>query len=337
MTNKKILVSGGGGYIGSITTDLFLKNGFEVIVIDNFERGFETPLKNLQKKYGKDKLRYYKVDLRDNLSKVLQKEKNILAAVHFGALIVVDESMKDPQKYFSNNVAGSINFFNSLLSAGIKKVVFSSTAAVYSEAKYLPIDEIHPTGPANVYGQSKLMMEEVLRWYGKLLNLNYVIFRYFNICGASDDASLGYSNKASTHLIPNAVKGALGLRPFSLTCPTVKTRDKTPIRDYINVVDLAQAHVKAVNYLLKGGKSEIINLGTGTGNSVLEIIEKVQKVTGVKFDLQKSEPRDGETAKLYTSIKKAKKVLGWEPKRSLEDSVKTLVVWFTNHPKGWEK
>ncbi|MBI4036808.1 UDP-glucose 4-epimerase, partial [Candidatus Daviesbacteria bacterium] len=159
----------------------------------------------------------------------------------------------------------------------------------------------------------------------------------FNICGASDDASLGYSNKTSTHLIPNAVKGALGLRPFSLTCPTVKTKDKTPIRDYINVVDLAEAHVRAVNFLLKGGENEVINLGTGTGNSVLEIIEQVQKVTGVRFNLEKSKPRDGETAKLYTSIKKAKKVLGWEPKRSLEDSIKSLAAWFTAHPKGWEE
>lgn len=336
MSKGKILITGGGGYIGSITSYLFLQKGFEVVVIDNFSHGYRKPLEILQEKFGSSKFRFYEMDTKDNLSPLFKKEEGIEAVVHFAGFIVVGESMENPQKYFENNVYGSLNLLSSLLSKNIKKFVFSSTAAVYSQAKYLPMDEDHPIGPANPYGESKLMVEKILNWYGKLLGLKYVIFRYFNVCGASDDGLLGYSNKPSTHLIPNAVKGALGIEPFSLTCPEVETPDKTPIRDYVNVVDLAEAHLKGVEYLLKGGTNEIINLGTGTGNSVLEIIDQVQKITGVKFDLGKSLPREGETAKFFTSIKKAQEVLGWEPKRTLEDSIKSLASWFKNHPQGWE-
>lgn len=331
----KVLVTGAGGYIGSITADLFLKNGFEVVVIDNFLTGFQKPLELLQEKYGTEKIKFYNKDIRENLSEVFEKEKEIEVVVHFAALIVVDESMKEPQEYFNNNVCGSLNLFSSLIDHGIKNIVFSSTAAVYSEAEYLPIDELHPKKPGNVYGQTKLMMEQIIEWYGKLLNLNYVIFRYFNVCGASDDSSLGYSKNPSTHLVVNAIKGALGISPFFLTCPEVDTEDKTPIRDYINVVDLANAHFKAVNYLLNGGQSEIINLGTGTGNSVLEIVEQVKNITGVKFDIKKSVPREGETAKLIASVKKAKKVLDWKPEHSLEESINSLVKWYKLHPQGW--
>lgn len=335
--SKKILITGAGGYIGSNTADLFLKAGFEVVGLDNFKHGFESPLKLLQKKYGQEKLRYYKIDLRDDLTEIFQKEQDVLAVVHFAALLSVDESMKNPQEYFSNNVCGTLNLLSSMISAGIKNIVFSSTCATYGDAKYIPIDENHPQNPTNVYGQTKMMIEQSIKWYQKLLDLNYIIFRYFNVCGASDDSTLGYSKTPSTLLVMNAVKGALGIEPFFLTCPEVDTKDKTPIRDYINVVDLAEAHVMAVNYLLKGEVSEVINLGTGTGNSVLEIVNKVQDITGVKFDIKKTTPREGEYAVAIADIKKAKQVLGWVPKRSLEESIQTLVNWYKTHPQGWEE
>ena len=162
-----------------------------------------------------------------------------------------------------------------------------------------------------------------------------MILRYFNVCGASDDGLIGDSKKPSTLLVQNAVMGALGIEPFYLTCPQVSTPDKTPIRDYINVVDLNEAHLSALDYLMNGGQSEVINLGTGTGNSVLEIVKKVEEATGYKFDLKKTTPRQGDDPKKIASIDKAKKILNWEPKRTIKDSVKSLMAWYNQHPKGW--
>ncbi len=216
-------------------------------------------------------------------------------------------------------------------------MVFSSTCAVYGENEYTPVDEKHPTNPTNPYGESKLMVEKMIEWYSKLKGLNYVILRYFNVCGASDDGEVGDSKNPSVLLMQNAVRGALGIDSFQLTCPKVDTPDSTPIRDYINVVDLNEAHIKALEYLESGGKSEIINLGTGTGNSVLEIVEKVEEITGKKLPREKGEERKGEYAQMYADISKAKSVLDWEPARSIEDSVKSLVKWYTDHPHGWIK
>ncbi len=333
---EKILITGAGGYLGSITTYLFLQNGYEVVALDNFITGYREPLELLQKKFRKEKLRFYEVDLRDDLKKILDRETGIVAAVHFAASCLVDESMKNPRKYFTNNVTGSQNLLAALLEAGIDKIVFSSTAAVYGEAKNVPINEEHPTDPINPYGASKKMVEEIVQWYGKLLGLHYVIFRYFNVCGASDDGLIGDSKKPSQLLMQNAVRGALEIEPFYLVCPEVDTNDKTPIRDFVNVVDLATAHLKAVEYLLSGGQSEVINLGTGTGNSVLEIVERVQEITGVKFDVKKGESRKGDPAKLIASNKKAQQVLGWQPERSITDSINSLVKWYKTHPHGWE-
>lgn len=332
----KILVVGGGGYIGSVTTDLFLQNGYEVVVIDNFSSGYKSPLELLQQKFGADKIRFYDKDISSDLSDIFSKETDIQAVIHFAAFSIVNESMKDPEKYFKNNVCGSVNLLSYLLKANIKNIVFSSTAAVYGEAEYTPIDEDHPTQPTSVYGQTKLIVEQIIQRYQQLLGLNYVIFRYFNVCGASDDGSIGYSITPSSHLTQNAVKGALGIEPFRLTCPKVETKDGTPVRDYIDVVDLARAHLLAAEHLINGKRSEVINLGTGTGSSVMEIIEAVQKATGVKFDLNSSEAREGETAILVASNEKAKKVLGWEPERSLEESIASLVKWYKEHPHGWE-
>lgn len=333
---SKILVVGGGGYIGSVATYLLLQKGNEVVVVDNFSTGHELPLVFLKSQF-KSKLNYYKADLNDpsSLKPIFKKENGIDIVLHYAASCLVNESMENPQKYFQNNVVGTHNLLTEILSAGIKNIVFSSTCAVYGEANYVPVDEKHTTNPSNPYGMSKRMIENMLEWYGKLGKLNYVILRYFNVCGASDDGEIGDSKDPSVLLVQNAVRGALGIEPFFLTCPSVDTPDKTPIRDYINVVDLNEAHIKAVKYLREGGSSEIINLGTGKGNSVLEIVNAVQKITGAKFDLKKGEERKGEYAVMYANIEKAKKILGWQPKRTIEDSVNSLVKWYKKHPKGW--
>jgi UDP-glucose 4-epimerase len=333
---KKILVTGGAGYIGSVATYLLLQKGYKVVVIDNFSTGHEEPLRFFSKKF-KAKFSYYETDLRKPLDAIFKKEKKILAVVHYAASCSVDESMKNPQKYFSNNVCGTQNLLSTMIDFNVNNIVFSSTCAVYGEAEYIPVDENHPTNPTNPYGESKRMIEKMIEWCGELKGLNYVILRYFNVCGASDDGVVGDSKRPSVHLAQNAVRGALGIEPFYLTCPKVNTKDGTPIRDYVNVVDLNEAHLKALEYLLKNGKREIINLGTGSGNSVLEIINTVQKVTGVKFDVKRAKSRAGEYAKMVADIKKARKVLDWKPKRNLKDSVESLTTWYRNNPHGWKK
>lgn len=333
--DKKILVTGAGGYIGSVATYLLLQNGYTVVALDNFSTGYREPLRLLQEKFSSTNLSVYEIDLTKNIDAVFQKEKNIDAILHYAASCVVDESMKNPGKYFFNNVCGSQNLLTTMMKYKIQNIIFSSTCAVYGKEQYMPMDEKHPINPTSPYGQSKRMIEELMEWYGKLKNLHYVTLRYFNVCGASDDGTIGDSKKPSTLLVQNSVRGALGIEPFFLTCPEVSTPDKTPIRDYTNVSDLNEAHVKALEYLFNGGKNEIINLGTGTGNSVLEIVKEVQKITGKEFPLEKTTPREGDDPKKIASIEKAKSVLGWQPKRSLKDSVESLVKWYTKHPHGW--
>jgi len=331
---KKILVTGGGGYIGSVAVYLLLQNDYHVVVVDNFTTGYEKPLQEFKSRF-KSKFEYYKKDLREPLDIIFKKEGDIDAVIHYAASCLVSESMQDPVKYFSNNVCGSQNLLSSMLKFGINNLVFSSTCAVYGETDNVPVDEKHKTKPSNPYGESKLMVEKMIRWYGKLKDLNYVILRYFNVCGASDDGIIGDSKRPSVLLMQNAVRGALGIEKFFLTCPKVKTKDETPIRDYINVVDLNLAHIKALEYLFAGRKSDVINLGTGTGNSVLEIVNEVKRITGSDFKLKRGDARDGEYEKIFASIEKARKLLGWKPERSIEDSVRSLITWYKVHPQGW--
>src|SRR3989338_9427381 len=339
---KKILVTGAGGYIGSVASYLLLQNGYEVIGLDNYSTGYKQPLKILQEKFGKEKFRYYEVDLKDNISLVFQQESkygsgvSFDAVIHYAAHCLVDESMKEPAKYFRNNILGTLNLLETMMKEGVDRLVFSSTAAVYGEAEKVPIMESSNVKPINVYGESKLGVEKIIEWYGRLKNLNYVILRYFNVCGASDDGQIGDSKKPSTLLVQNAVRGALGIEKFYLTCPDVDSPDRTPIRDYVNVVDLNEAHLSALGYLMNGGKSEIINLGTGTGNSVLEVVSKVKEITGVKFEMRKGEERKGEYAKIYADVSKANEILGWCPTRSIENSVESLVKWYKKRPRGWK-
>ncbi|MFQ5452039.1 MAG: UDP-glucose 4-epimerase GalE [Candidatus Paceibacterota bacterium] len=331
--NKKILITGAGGYIGSVAAYLFLQKGYSVVALDNFSRGFREPLRLLQKKYGERRIAIHKVDIVDgDIDSVFGLEDDIQAVIHYAAFCSVDESVKKPELYHKNNVEGSKRLIASMKRCGVRYIVFSSTCAVYGEAEYVPIDENHPTRPVNPYGESKLQIEEAIQESG----LRYVILRYFNVCGATDDGLIGDSKKPSVHLMQNAVRGALNLEKFFLTCPRVNTPDGTPIRDYTNVVDLNQAHVLALEHIMNNGRSEVINLGSGTGNSVLEIVCTVEKITSKTIEKKRTTPREGEYAKMIADISKANKLLGWKPTRSLKDSVRSLVKWYTVHPHGWE-
>jgi len=337
MKAMKILVTGGAGYIGSHAVKLLLEKGQQVVVIDNLSRGYRQAILTLQKKFSPSKLRFYKADLlKPNfLEQILHQEKP-WGVLHFAALCLVNESVEEPARYFRNNVCGSLNLLEAMAKNQIKYLVFSSTCAVYGESRYLPVDEKHPTFPTNPYGESKLMVEKLIHWWGKIYDLKYVILRYFNVSGAATDGSIGDSKKPSQLLVQNAVRGALGIEPFKLTCPKVNTPDKTPIRDYVNVEDLVEAHWAALKYLQKGKPSNVFNIGTGKGNSVLEVINQVQETTGVKFPLKKGKTRKGEYAAIYADIRKARNSLGWQPQKTIKDSVLSLVKWYQKHPHGWK-
>ncbi len=334
----KLLITGTGGYIGSIASRAFLKAGHEVVGIDACYRGYIQPQELLQEEFGEDRFRFYKADIKESAAEIIENEANIDAVVHFAAYCNVGESEANPGLYFENNVGAVTALMEAMHRAEIKKLVFSSTCATYGDPEYIPIDEKHPLGEcASPYGESKLLAERVIKWYSKLFDLNCVTLRYFNICGASDDSKFGDSKKPSFHLMQNAVRASLGLGEFKLNFTEVDTPDKSPIRDYINVEDLADAHVAAIDYLAKGGASELFNLGTGLGNSVFEIIGKVEELTGVTFEKNVGERRKGDAVAAVADNRKAKEILGWTPQRSLEQSVSSLYEWYKQRPEGWTR
>lgn len=332
-----ILVTGAGGYIGSITAKLLLEAGHTILALDNFSRGYREPLEKLKTMFGEAKLSIVEADLvSSRLSEILASQP-VEAVAHFAALLNVGESMLIPHKYFTNNIIGTQRLLEACIDAGVPYFLFSGSCTVYGNAQYLPIDEAHPLEkPQSVYGATKLMNEQMLEWYSNLKKITYISLRYFNVCGATDDGEFGDSKRPSFHLVQNAVLGAMGLRPFTLNYATVNTPDGSPIRDYVHVVDLADAHVRALDFLFKEKRSEVFNIGTGSGNSVLEIVHKVKELTGKDFPvIPDQERRMSEADKMVADYKKAKELLGWEPQRTLHQAVESLVAWYSKHPQGW--
>ncbi|MGZ5514450.1 MAG: UDP-glucose 4-epimerase GalE [Candidatus Aminicenantales bacterium] len=316
-----ILVAGGAGYIGSHTVKELVREGFEVLVLDNFSSGRleligDTPSLN--------------ADLRDReaLRRIFQ-EHEIGAVLHFASLIQVGESYVNPRKYYTHNLETSLNLLDAMLEAGTKALIFSSTAAVYGEPSETPIPESHPTRPANPYGRAKLMVEDILRDYERAHGLRSISLRYFNAAGAALDRTAGECHDPETHLIPNILLGLLGKKPrLQVFGGDFPTPDGTALRDYIHVTDLAAAHVLALKSLLAGGPGDVINLGTEIGHSVLDVIRTAEKVTGrpVPYDL--GPRRQGDVAVLLASKAKAGRVLGWKPGlSSLETIVRSAWNW----------
>lgn len=330
---KKILVTGGAGYIGSFTVAVLKKFGFEPIVFDSLETGHRKAIPET-KIYVGNLLK----DMR-LLERVFKEEKPE-AVIHFAAYIEVGESMKNPQKYFLNNVGGSLNLLRVMIKNKVLKIVFSSTAAVYGEPEKIPIDEDDPKFPTNPYGESKLMVEKILNWYGKAYGLSSVSLRYFNAAGAALDGSIGQDYPKPIHLITRACEAALGKRSdFKIYGNDYETPDGTCIRDYIHVLDLAEAHIRALEFLYKGNKGfDVYNVGAGRGYSVLEVVEMVKKVSGVSFSSPIGPRREGDPARLIASPEKAIKELGFKPKYSdLETIIKTAWLWHKTHPEGFIK
>ena len=326
----KILVTGGAGYIGSITTSELLKKGFEVVVFDNLSEGHKEAVS----------CPLIKGDLKNKffLERLFKKEK-FDAVIHFANKALAPESMENPYDYFKDNILGGLNLLEVMKSFEVRKMIFSSSCAVYGYPKKLPVDEKASLSPVSAYGETKLMFERILYWYEKIHGIKYISLRYFNAAGATLDGKLGEDHKRETHIIPIAIQVAMGLRKrFILFGNDYQTPDGTCIRDYIHVLDLAEAHILALKYLIKKEKSETFNLGAGKGYSNKQVLNMVKKITGCDFEVKMSKRRLGDPDAIFADNKKIKKVIGFEPKHSdLKTIIKTAWKWHKSHPNGYDK
>ncbi len=325
-----VLVCGGAGYIGSHTVRQLLKAGEEVIIADNLSKGHRAAIN--------PDVKFYECDIRDKgaLKKIFAENK-IEAVFHFAAYIEAGESVELPLKYFNNNVYGMQILLEAMTECGIDKIIFSSTAAVYGEPEKIPIAEDDATFPVNPYGDSKLIMEIMMRRVSAAQGVRFVSLRYFNASGASEDGSIGEDHHPETHLIPLVLQVPLGKRDhITIFGNDYPTPDGTCIRDYIHVLDLADAHICALNYLRGGGASNFFNLGSGQGFSVKEIIDAAEKVTGQKIKKELGARRAGDPARLIASSDKARKILKWAPQfDDIEKIISTAWNWHTSHPNGY--
>ncbi len=328
---NKVLVIGGAGYIGSHTVKALKAASYEAIVYDDLSSGHVEAIKGCKLIEGS-------LDNKELLSSTLKAEC-VKAVLHFGGKIDVAESVLDPQKYFKNNFYDSFNILLAMLENNIENIIFSSTAAVYGNPDEIPISEETATHPTNPYGLSKLLFEQALDYYSKQGSINYVALRYFNAAGADVEGNLGADHANKTHLVTLAVLAALGKwEQFKLYGTDYDTMDGTCVRDYIHVDDLANAHILALDYLFKGNKSSVFNLGTGNGYTNRQVIEMVKKVSGSDFKVVETARRSGDPAKLIASSKKAQEILGWQQKYSdLETIISTAYKWHKNNPMGYEK
>lgn len=323
-----VVVTGGAGYIGSVTVEALSARGNAPAVIDSLLTGHREAVDSA--------LPFHQVDLHDTraVTKILQ-EHRAEAVIHFAASSLVGESVSDPAKYMENNVGGTLSLLRAMLKAGVKKLVFSSTAATYGEPEFMPLTEDHPTKPTNPYGLTKRFMEQAMEAYSAAYGLRFVALRYFNACGATPRR--GEDHDPETHLIPLVLQVALGQRPhISIFGTDYDTADGTCVRDYIHVSDLAQAHLLALDYLGRGGESLICNLGNGNGFSVREVIDACRRVTGCEIPVQEGPRRAGDPSRLIADATRARTVLGWNPRHpDLESIVSDAWRWHRDHPAGY--
>ena len=323
-----VLVTGGAGYIGSVTVEALRARGDKVVVADNLSTGHEAALF--------EDVPFHRLDLHDmrGLAEVLEGHE-IEAVVHFAAFSLVGESVQNPEKYMHNNVGGTIALLSAMLAAGVRRLVFSSSAATYGEPEAVPITEDQRTVPTNPYGLTKRFMEQVMETYDEPFGLRSVCLRYFNAAGASPNR--GEDHRPESHLIPLVLQVALGQREkISIFGTDYDTPDGTCVRDYIHVLDLADAHMRALDYLAAGGDSIKCNLGNGDGHSVRRVIDVCRDVTGHAIRAEESPRRPGDPSKLVASALRAREILGWSPQKG---DLKTIVSdawdWHRAHPKGY--
>ncbi len=326
-----VLVCGGAGYIGSHTVYELIERGHSVVVVDSLIKGHKAAVHNEAK--------FYLGDIRDEefMDRVF-KENNIDAVIDFAAFSLVGESVNEPFKYYENNVYGTLKLLEAMERAGVKKIVFSSTAATYGEPENDIIVESDKTNPTNPYGETKLTVEKMLKWADNAYGIKFVALRYFNAAGAHISGKIGEDHSPETHLIPIILQTALGQREkMFIFGDDYDTPDGTCVRDYIHVTDLADAHIKALEKLFRTNESGIYNLGNGKGFSVKEVIEKAKKITGKDFKVEIEARRSGDPSTLIASSEKAIKELGWQPKfNTLDKIIETAWNWHKDHKNGYE-
>lgn len=324
--SKTVLVVGGAGYIGAHTCLLLAERGYLPVAFDNLSNGHSEFVQWGPLEVG---------DIRDRqrLDEVFAQYQPD-AVLHFAALIEVGESVKDPVAFYDNNVVGTLTLLAASMAAGVEAFVFSSTCATYGLPDQVPMDESHKQAPINPYGRTKLIVEQALADYGAYKGLRSVMLRYFNAAGADAEGRIGEWHSPETHAIPLAIDAALGRRhSFKIFGSDYDTRDGTCVRDYIHVLDLADAHVRAVDYLLEGGETVALNLGTGTGTTVRELVDAIASVTGREFPVELADRRPGDSTSLVANNEKARQVLGWQPVRDLDEIVRSAWEWHSkaNH------
>lgn len=326
------LVLGGAGYIGSHTVDRLIEKGEKTIVVDSLVTGHRQAV-------NKD-AKFYQGDIADKdfMRQVFKENSDIDAVIHFAAYSLVAESMKKPLKYFDNNTAGMVKLLEVMNEFLIDKIVFLSTAATYGIPEEVPIKETTPQNPINPYGESKLMMEKIMRWADKAYGIKFVPLRYFNVAGAKPDGSIGEDHMPETHLLPIVLQVAMGKRDkLQIFGDDYNTPDGTNIRDYVHPLDLADAHILAVDYLKAGNPSTAFNLGSSTGFSNREILEAARKVTNKEIPAEIAPRRGGDPDVLVASSTKAREVLGWKPQfDDISKIIETAWKWHTLHPEGYQ-
>ena len=324
-----ILVTGGAGYIGSVTVDVLLASGEAVVVLDDLARGHRAAVNESAA------LHVGKIGDRELIARIA-REHRVEECVHFAALAYVGESVAEPRRYFESNIGEGLGLIGALLDAGVRRIVFSSTCATYGEPDQVPIPETQAQSPANPYGWSKLLIEAALGSYASPYGLRSVSLRYFNAAGATE--RLGEHHEPESHLIPILLQTALGQRSHvSIFGDDYETPDGTAIRDYIHVGDLALAHLAALRYLREGGDSTALNLGTGRGHSVLEVLQAARSITGHAIEARREGRRVGDPARLVADPSRAQSMLGWRPKtEELDAIVQSAWDWHRKHPDGYE-
>lgn len=321
-----ILITGAAGYIGSHTAISFINSGYDIVIFDNLSTGHIETVNEL-KNIGN--VIFEHGDLRnfEEIDKVFENY-DIEAVIHFAAFSLVNESVTNPAKYYKNNVYGTMNLLDAMVKHDVKNIVYSSTCATYGNPQYTPIDELHPQCPINPYGKSKLCVEMMMKDYDKAYGLKSIALRYFNVAGCDGETRIGEWHDFETHLIPNILKSALNSnQTFKIYGDDYNTPDGTCIRDYVNVEDLAQAHLLAYSYLKANSRSDVFNIGTEHGASVKQVFEACEKVLNKKINVEIVQRREGDPPTLFADSSKAKKVLKWTPKKSLTDSIKTACAW----------
>ena len=325
---KKILVTGGAGYIGSFMVRELRSKGFEPIILDNLSQGHKESVKDF---------RLEVIDLvtqKDKLDDFLTSEK-FDGVIHMASFIQMGESFVNPQKYYENNVLGFMNLLDSMRKSGTGKIIISSSAGVYGNPLKLPISEDDPKNPLNPYGETKYIMERMLEDYDAAYEIKFIAIRYFNAAGAAADGSIGEDHPEESHLIPNIIKKALKNEEIEIFGSDYKTPDGTNVRDYIHVLDLVEAHSIAMQKLLEGAESNFYNAGIGRGYSNKEVTDMVKSITGLDLKIKYGPRRAGDADALYASIDKIKKDFSWQPKYGLKEIVETAYLWHKNHTEGY--